>query len=176
MPWKGYAAATAADHQLVRARLPGALRRRSQALAVVAIAAVAVAACGGGDDDDSFEEAFPPVSERIVSLGQEVGDAIETAGESTDQELADDFDDFAQDLGDLRQQVDDLEPPDDLADERDELVAAMGEVGSSLEEIADAAEQGDPDAAREATLELVERSSELREARQTLARAVREAE
>jgi hypothetical protein len=153
------------------------LQRPRTALAVALIAILGIAACGGDDDDDqAFQDDFPALSERIVSLGEEVGDTIETAENASDQELAREFDDFAQELGDLRQQLDDLEPPEDVADERDDLVSAMGEVRSSLEGIASAAEAGDPEAAGEATLELIDRSNELRDARQELARAVREAE
>jgi hypothetical protein len=149
------------------------LPRRLTTLLALGLIVLGVAACGG-DGEDEYADDFPRVSERIGSLGEEVAEAIETAGESSDQELADDFDDFAGQLGDLRQELDELEPPDDLADEQDELVAAIGAVQGSLEEIADAAERGDPDAARQATIELVERSGDLREARRTLGRAVRD--
>lgn len=143
---------------------------------VAALALPGVAACGGDGGSEAFEDDFPALSQRIVTLGEEVGNAIEAAGETTDEELANEFDGFARDLGDLRQELEDLEPPEDVADERDDLVEAMGEVRVSLEEIADAAEESDPAAAREATLELVDRSAELREARQALVRAARDAE
>jgi hypothetical protein len=151
------------------------LPARLTAFAALGLALLGLAACGG-DEEDAYGEEFPRISQRIASLGEEVGEAIESAGESTDQELADDFDGFARNLGDLRQQLDDLEPPEELAEEQDELVAALGAVRRSLEDIADAAEESDPDAARQATIKLVQRSSDLREARQTLARAVREQE
>jgi predicted nucleic acid-binding Zn-ribbon protein len=151
------------------------LPRRRTALVVVALAIWGIAACGGGDGE-SFEEDFPALSQRIISLGEEVGNAIETADSSTDQQLSDEFDGFAQQLGDLRQELEDLEPPDELTDEREDLVSAMGGVRTSLEDIAHAAEDGDPEAAREATLELVERSDELRDARRELARAVSDAD
>jgi predicted nucleic acid-binding Zn-ribbon protein len=150
------------------------LPRRLTALVVAALAIAAVAGCGG--DGEAFEDDFPPLNQRILSLGEQVGNAIETAEGSTDRELTDEFNEFARRLGDLRQELEDLEPPEDLADERDDLVSAMGAVRSSLEDIARAAEDADPEAAREATLELLERSSDLRDAREALARAVREAE
>jgi TolA-binding protein len=149
-------------------------------LAIVIIGSlsiVALAACGGDDgDDQAFQDDFPALSERIQSMGEEVGNTIETAENATDQELADQFDAFAQQLGELRQELEDLEPPEDLADERDDLASAMGDVRSSLDDIASAAEEGDPEAAREATLELVDGSEELRDARQALATAVRQDE
>jgi chromosome segregation ATPase len=147
------------------------------ALLVAALAIPGIAACGGDDgDDQAFQDDFPALSERIASLGEEVVDTIETAENASDQELANEFDDFAQRLGDLRQDLEELEPPEDLADEREDLVSAMGEVRSSLDDIASAAEEGDPQAAREATLELIDRSEQLRDARQALNSAVREDE
>jgi hypothetical protein len=150
------------------------LLRRATALVALVLVALGAAACGGGGDDDDYGDDFRRVSERIVSLGEDVGEAIETAGESSDRELADDFGGFADELRDLRRELDQLDPPDDLADEQDKLVDAMGAVQASLADIAKAAEQSDPDAARQATIELVERSSDLRDARLALARAVRE--
>jgi hypothetical protein len=144
---------------------------------VVAAVILGVAACGGDDGHtEAFRDDFPALSERIATLGEEVGTTLETAERASDRELAREFDDFAQELGDLRQELEDLEPPEDLADERDELISAMGGVRSSLEDIASAAEEGDPEAAREATLELIDSSDELRDARRALATAVREGE
>jgi predicted nucleic acid-binding Zn-ribbon protein len=153
------------------------MRRPLTAFVAVGLATLGIAACGGDDgEDQAFRDDFPALSERIATLGEEVGTTLETAERASDQELAREFDDFAQELGDLRQELEDLEPPEDLADERDELVSAMSEVRSSLEEIASAAEEGDPEAAREATLELIDRSNELRDARRALTSAVREDE
>jgi hypothetical protein len=150
------------------------LLRRSTALVALVLVVLGAAACGGGDDDsDAYRDDFGQVSDRIVSLGEQVGQAIETAGESTDEQLATDFGKFEDELRDVRQELEGLDPPDDLADEQDKLVAAIGPVQASLGDIAAAAEQSDPEAARQATIELVERSSDLRDARVTLARAVR---
>ncbi|MGH2844622.1 MAG: hypothetical protein ACRDL0_01110 [Thermoleophilaceae bacterium] len=142
-------------------------------LASVALGALGLAACGSGAEDE-YKDDFPLLSREIVSLGQEVGDSIQTAAESTDRELAEDFDRFARELGDIRSELDELEPPDELADEQDELEAAMRDVQGPLQDIADAAEASDPEAARLATEELVQRSADLREARRELARAVDE--
>jgi hypothetical protein len=153
------------------------LPRPLTALLLAALAIPGIAACGDDDgDSEALRDDFPALNERIVSLGEEVGDTIETAESASDQELAQDFDDFAQELGQVRQELEDLDAPEELADERDDLVTAMGEVRASLEEIAGAAEDGDPEAARQATLELIDRSQELRDARQALTRAVRESE
>jgi hypothetical protein len=148
--------------------------RRLAALAVLALTVLGVAACGGDGEEDEYGDEFPRLSQRIVALGEDVGEAIETAGRSTDAELAADFEGFAEDLGQLRRDLGELDPPEDLADEQDELTAAMGEVRDSLDDIASAAEQSDPEAARQATMELIQRSADLRDAREALARAVRD--
>jgi hypothetical protein len=157
---------------------PGSLRaalpRRLIALTALALAVLGLAACGGDGGEDEYGEEFRRLSERIVSLGEDVGETIETAAQSSDRELAGEFDAFAEELGELRREVDELEPPDDLADEQEELTAAMGQVRASLEDIAGAAERSDPQAARQATIELIEQSDELRDARRALSRAVRE--
>ena len=153
--------------------LPVVLRRHAP-LAAAVLAALGLAACGGGSGEEDYKDDFPPLSREIVSLGREVGESIENAGESSDRELAGDFAGFATELGDIHRELDELEPPDDLADEQDALSSAIGEVHGSLEDIADAAEESDPDAARQATIELIQRSEELRETRRALALAVRE--
>jgi chromosome segregation ATPase len=149
------------------------LRGRTTALAA-GLAVLVLAACGG--DDEASTEDFRELSERIAALGEDVGDALGTAETAGDRELAEQFEGFEERLGELRQDLEDLDPPEDLTDERDDLVGAMGDVRESLDGIAAAAEDGDPQAAREATLELVEGSTELRDAREALNRAVREAE
>jgi predicted nucleic acid-binding Zn-ribbon protein len=146
-------------------------------LVAAIIAALGIAACGGDDgEDQAFQDDFPALSGRVQALGQEVADTIQSAESASNEELAQEFDDFAQRLGNLRQELEDLEPPEDLADERDDLVAAMGEVRTSLGDIASAAEAGDAQAAREATIELVDGSEQLRDARSALNSAVREGE
>jgi len=141
---------------------------------VAASLAALLAGCGGDDAAEQYKEDVPQISRELVSLGREVGSAIEAAGEQSDDELAAEFQDFAQRLGGLRDELEGLEPPDDLADEQDALVAAVSEVRDSLAAISDAAEASDPDAARTATEELVRGSEELREARVDLVRAARE--
>lgn len=150
------------------------MQRLLTALIAVVLGLSGLAACGGGDSDEEYKDDFPPISRDVVSLGEEVGEAIQNAGDSTDDQLAEDFSGFARRLGELDQRLGELEPPDDLSGEQEDLSEAIGEVQASLEGIADAAEQGDPDAARQATIDLVERSERLREARRALAQAVDE--
>ena len=141
---------------------------------LLALSCLALVACGGDSDDDGYKEEFQPLSRQIVALGEEVGVGIQSAGESTDEALADEFDEFAQTLGDIEQKLGDLEPPDDLVEAQDELVSAIGDVQDSLEAIAEAARESDAPAARQATMDLIESSEALRDARRTLADEVRQ--
>jgi hypothetical protein len=142
-------------------------------LPVVGLAALVLAACGGSAEE-KYKEDFPPLSQKLVSLGQEVGDSIQGAGGSTDEQLAEDFAQYAERLGTVQQDIDDLEPPDDLASDQDQLVSAIGEVQGALDDIAEAADKGDAEAARQATLDLIQGSKALRDSRRKLARAVNE--
>lgn len=153
--------------------MPGRVTARlaALALAVLGLSTLGLAACGGSEEDE-YKDAFPPLSERLVELGEEVSRSIQGAGESTDEQLAEDFGEFADQLDDVAQDMEDLEPPDELSDDHDELLDVMDEVQESLEQIAEAADEGDPDAARQATIELVQRSADLRTARGELAAAV----
>jgi hypothetical protein len=155
------------------ARLRGALPRRLAALFAAGLAVLGAAACDGSAGED-YRDDFVPLSRDIVSLDERVQEAIETAAGSTAEQLAGDFSRYAEALAALRRRIAALDPPEDLAKEQEELVAAMGEVRGSLEDIARKVEQGDIEATEQASLELVARSEELRDARGKLARSVRE--
>jgi predicted urease superfamily metal-dependent hydrolase len=132
------------------------------------VAAVALAGCGGGDDDSEYKDTVRTVNRELVALSEDVGQAIETAGGSTDEELADEFARFAREAGGIRVKLAELVPPDDLAEEQEDLEEAIGAVRVSLEDIAAAARESDPDAARVATQELVQRLADLDRARRAL--------
>ena len=142
-------------------------------LPVVGLAALALTACGESAAE-MYKEDFPPLSQKLVSLGQEVGQTIQQAGRSSDQQLAEDFAQYAERLGTVQQDIDELEPPDDLAEDQDQLVSAIGEVQGALDGIAEAAEKGDAESARQATVDLIQGSETLRDSRRNLARAVNE--
>ena len=113
-------------------------------LPVVGLAALALGGCGESAAE-KYKEDFPPLSQKLVSLGREVGASIRAAGGSSDQQLAED---------------------------QDQLVSAIGDVQGALDDIAEAADNGDAQSARQATLDLIEGSETLRDSRRKLARAV----
>jgi hypothetical protein len=146
--------------------------KRRVTLAVVGLAALALVACGESAEDE-YKQDYPPLDRKLGSLGTDVGDSIQGASGSSDEQLAGAFADYAQQLGVIQQDIDALEPPDDLAEDQDELVSAIGDQQGALEDIAEAAETGDAQSAREATIDLVQGSENLVEARRKLRNAVK---
>jgi hypothetical protein len=145
------------------------LYRAAAGLAV--IVAISLAGCGESAEE-KYRDDFAPVNDEIVALGRQVGATINEAGERSDAQLADAFGDYARELDDLQRRVEQLEPPQDLAREQQRLVETMGDVEGALARIAEAALRGEPDAARQATVELIQGSRRLSDAREALARAV----
>jgi hypothetical protein len=137
------------------------------------VLALALATGCGESDEEKYKEDFPPLSQKLSGLGQDVGQTIQAASGSSDEKLADDFNDYAEQLGEVQQDIDDLEPPDDLAEDQDQLVSSIGDVQGALEDIAQAADKGDAQSARRATLDLIQSSEDLRTSRAKLNTAVR---
>ena len=138
---------------------------------MIGLAALALGGCGESAEE-KYKEDFPPLNQKLVALGMDVGESIKGASRSSDQQLADDFAEYAEQLGEIQQDIDELEPPDGLAQDQDELVSAIDAEQGRLEEISEAAEKGDAESAREATIGLIEGSENLRAWRRKLARAV----
>ena len=137
------------------------------------VLALALATGCGESDEEKYKEDFPPLSQKLSGLGQDVGQTIQAASGTSDEKLADDFNDYAEQLGEVQQDIDDLEPPDDLAEDQDQLVSSIGDVQGALEDIAQAADKGDAQSARRATLDLIQSSEDLRTSRAKLNAAVR---
>ena len=138
------------------------------------ILGLALATGCGESDEEKYKDDFPPLSQKLSGLGQDVGQSIQGASGSSDEQLADDFNNYAEQLGEVQQDIDDLEPPDDLAEDQDQLVSSIGDVQGALEDIAQAADKGDAQSARRATLDLIQSSEDLRRSRAKLNAAVRE--
>jgi hypothetical protein len=148
------------------------LTRPLLVLAAVLAVLPAVSACGE-DEEEAFSKDFRPLNQRILDLGEQVGQAVNEASGKTDEQIEDEFGRLARRTGEVQKEVDSLEPPDDLTATKEDLSEAMGDARKSLGDIAKAAAENDPQAARTATIELVSSSRELGDARRKLVRATR---
>ena len=108
-----------------------------------------------------------------MDLGEQVGDAVNAASGKTDQEIEDEFGRIARSTGDVARKVAALEPPDDLKRANDDLVGALRDARDDLRGIENAANEHDPDAARRATIKLVDDSKDLSSVRRKLDRVTR---
>ena len=137
-------------------------------LALVLLLCVALTACEKSSDED-YRADYPPIDRGLVALGDDVGEGLRTADDTT---LAQRFSGYARRLGRLRDRLGDLEPPDALERDHQRVLAATGAVRAELGDVAEAAERGDPGAAGAAATRLVRDGARLDQARARLARQV----
>jgi len=140
---------------------------------VLVLAFVPVLSGCGEDEAETFAKDYRPLNKQILALGSDVGETVNGASGKSDEAIEKEFGSLAQQTGELQQQVDELEPPEDLQPPTDQLGEAMDDAQDALRDIEAAAGKSDPAAAREATIQLVRSSEDLREARRTLERATR---
>jgi hypothetical protein len=148
------------------------LPRRSLAI-VAALALMPCLAACGESEEEAYSKAFRPLNKRILDLGDQVGDAVNGASEKSDQEIEEEFGRIARSTADAARKVDALEPPDDLKRANDDLVGALRAARDDLRGIEKAADEHDADAARRATIKLVDDSKDVSTARRKLDRATR---
>ena len=135
-----------------------------------------LAGCGGDDKPSQedvkkeYDEAYKPINDDFVKLGEEVQQTIQTAEGQTNQALATKFDELAKEVFGLRARLVGLEAPDEYKTDVDRLAASMQVVGGDLSEISRAAEKGEAAEAKTQVQELVRHSVETRTARRALAR------
>jgi len=134
-----------------------------------------LAGCGGDDDGGSsvkedFDEAYAPINDEFLKLGEQTQKTIQTAEGQTDAALATKFDDLAKQVFALRARLVGLEAPEEYEADVDRLAASMQVVGGDLSEISRAAERGQATEARDQVRELIRHSVETRTARRALAR------
>jgi hypothetical protein len=141
------------------------------ALLAASLVAVCLAAgCGGDDEGDAYAEGYTPLNDRLLSLGVDIGDAIENAENQSDSELARQFRDLSGEVEDVQEDLEELEPPEDLSETHEDLVEAVADAQDALDDIARAATASDPEAARTAARQLILVSEDVRESRRMLAR------
>ena len=152
-------------------RLPS----RARFLAAAALVAAVAGGCGE-DEEETFRKEFAPVNREVVALGADVGRAVTGASGKSDKQIAQQFGELSKRTGEAQKDAEALEPPDELSADTDQLTESLGEAEKALADIEKAAGDRNPRAARQATIQLVAASEELRSSRRKLAAATREPE
>ena len=134
----------------------------------VTAAAIALAGCGESEEDE-FKGDYRPINDELVSIGGDLGMAIETARGKTNAQIARQFGDIARDVAVQNEKLKELEPPDELEDELARMTSGFDDVVAALERIETASKANDADAVRTATVDLVTRSQKVSKAQNRLA-------
>ena len=140
------------------------------ALAALAVAAVSVSGCGESDKDKYVDD-YKPLNDRLLKVGERIGDGTLRARRQTNERLARDFGGYAADLEDVRKDIARLDTPDDLKDESSALTRSIDDVVDDLRKISGAADEGNPRAAAAATLDLGDHARTVNQVQNKLAKA-----
>jgi methyl-accepting chemotaxis protein len=144
-------------------------------IAVLALSVVLLVASGCGDDDDEadkFREDYNAAVDRLAKINSEISSAAGGAAEQSNQEIADEFGRIAETAEQTRTNLSELQPPEDARDEFEELLGALREGVSNMRAVSDAADNDNPEAAREAAEELARSGEEINAAEEDLKDAV----
>ena len=142
-------------------------------LILVTLLAIALLAAGCGDSGpsttDTYKAAFAPLNAEIISTGNSVAQAVQTAKTKTDSAIAVDFTRLSDSAAALAGQLVRLAPPKDLEADNAALVTGLRQMAGKLNRIGDAAVQGDAAAARAATISMLQASAAIRDPRRRIA-------
>jgi hypothetical protein len=139
-------------------------------VAAALLASVGAAGCGQSEKD-KYIEAYKPVNDELIKLGQRLGTAVNSASSENNAQLARKFTALDADFKKTQKRIDDLDTPDDLKDESKALSDAIGTVEGDVAEIAKAAKESDPRAAAAATVRLTRDSNRVNVTQNKLAKA-----
>ena len=143
--------------------------RRSPALTLL-LAALALAGCGQSQKE-KYADDFKPLNDRLLLVGEQIGNGLGGAGDQTNAKLASQFAGFASDLEKVNDDIADLDPPKELRDESRALTQRTRTVVRDLRAISQAARAGDRKATTRATLAFGRNAQRLNQAQNRLARA-----
>ena len=144
---------------------------RAALAALMIVASFALVACGDGEDNqfkEDYNEAVKPLSE----LNSDIGNSIGTAAGKSNSELANEFNKLADKAQQTRDNLSELDPPGDAKEEFDKLLSALRDGTDDLKAVAQAAKEGDPQAAAQASQDLVQSGTEIQKAEKALQQAV----
>lgn len=130
-----------------------------------------VSACGESEQTEfkkDYNAAVKPLSELNTDIGSSIGGE---AGRSNDR-IAREFEQLADKAQQTRENLAALEPPDDAQESFDKLLSSLEQGTDDLRAVAQAAKDGDPAAAREASEALVTSGRAIQEAETELQDAV----
>ncbi len=139
--------------------------------AVACALPLSVAACGESEDNefkDDYNTAVKPLSDLNADIGNSIGGA---AGKSNDK-IANEFEKLASKAQETRDNLSELEPPDDAKESFDKLLASLEQGTDDLRAVAQAAKEGDPAAARDASQDLINSGQAIQQAETELQKAV----
>ena len=144
---------------------------RAALAALMIVASFALVACGESEDNqfkEDYNEAVKPLSE----LNSDIGNSIGTAAGKSNNELANEFNKLADKAQQTRDNLSELDPPEDAKEEFDKLLSSLQDGTDDLKAVAQAAKDGDPQAAAEASQDLVQSGTEIQKAETALQQAV----
>lgn len=148
--------------------------RRFTIPSLALLAALVLAACGGGGDATpskaDWQKDYAPLNTQIKTLGQQVGDAINTAEGKSASSLATQFQSLADEATAAANDLSKVETPDDqgIKQNQQDLVTALKQGANDLHAISAAATANDSKAAAAAAQKLVADSADIRGPRQAL--------
>jgi len=145
--------------------------RLAAAVTLACALALAVSACGESEETEFKEDynaAVKPLSELNTDIGSSIGGA---SGRSNDA-IAREFEQLADKAQQTRDNLAELEPPEDAQESFDELLSSLKKGTEDLRAVAQAAKDGDPAAAREASAALVSSGRAIQKAETELQDAV----
>ena len=132
-----------------------------------------VAGCGGGGGKsakDKYDEAYKPINDQVLAMGQEVGTAVSTAKGKTDVTLASQFSGLSVRVTALKSRLDGLKSPDEYESDAANLSAALQLAAADLKAISNAAAAHRAGAAADGVRQLAADSISIRDARRALAK------
>jgi hypothetical protein len=147
-------------------------RTRLAAIVILACAvSLPVAACGESEETE-FKEDYNAAVKPLSELNSDIGSSIDGAAGRSNDAIAKEFDQLADKAQETRDNLAALEPPEGAEESFDKLLAALGQGTDDLRAVAQAAKDGDPAAARQASEALVSSGKAIQKAETELQEAV----
>jgi hypothetical protein len=149
------------------------MTRTRLAAAVVLLCAVSLplSACGESEETE-FKEDYNAAVKPLSELNSDIGSSIGGASGRSNDAIAKEFDQLADKTQQTRDNLADLEPPEGARESFDQLLSSLGQGTEDLRAVAQAAKEGDPAAARQASRALVSSGKAIQKAETELQEAV----